>query len=192
MQMLLSLDKIPRAHNILAALFSWMLLAGFVMFPGTFISPSEIGEASTTQWDDGVVNTVQNTFLLSVAGSCCTIGVLGLLWLAVRWRKNYVWLLNRVYLPGLLNGLAGILATLTMIYSHHNGHWNIPAQIAGVLEGTCLILCSFSFILYNNLLLQRLKQQHFRSLHSGRGDRGLIGRVGKAARGQPFAPGSIV
>lgn len=38
MNMLLALDSIPRLHNILASFFTWILLAGFVLFPGTFTS----------------------------------------------------------------------------------------------------------------------------------------------------------
>jgi hypothetical protein len=36
--MLLALDSIPRLHNMLAGFFTWVLLAGFVLFPGTFTS----------------------------------------------------------------------------------------------------------------------------------------------------------
>ncbi len=34
--MLLALDDIPTTHNIAAAFFNWILLAGFILFPGTF------------------------------------------------------------------------------------------------------------------------------------------------------------
>lgn len=36
--MLLALDSIPRLHTMLAGFFTWILLAGFVLFPGTFTS----------------------------------------------------------------------------------------------------------------------------------------------------------
>jgi len=36
--MLLALDDIPALHNILVGFFNWILLAGFVLFPGTFTS----------------------------------------------------------------------------------------------------------------------------------------------------------
>lgn len=39
--MLLALDGIPPLHNILAGFFTWILLAGFVLFPGTFTSLQE-------------------------------------------------------------------------------------------------------------------------------------------------------
>ncbi|KDN45854.1 hypothetical protein RSAG8_04687, partial [Rhizoctonia solani AG-8 WAC10335] len=38
MNMLLELDAVPRFHNMLASFFTWVLLAGFVIFPGTFAS----------------------------------------------------------------------------------------------------------------------------------------------------------
>ncbi|CZT08633.1 uncharacterized protein RAG0_13624 [Rhynchosporium agropyri] len=36
--MLLQLDTIPKLHNILAGVFSWLLLAGYLVLPGTFTS----------------------------------------------------------------------------------------------------------------------------------------------------------
>ena len=36
--MLLALDDIPAIHNLAAAFFNWIYLAGFVLFPGTFTS----------------------------------------------------------------------------------------------------------------------------------------------------------
>jgi hypothetical protein len=38
LDMFIELDSIPRLHYILASLFTWLLLAGYVVFPGTFIS----------------------------------------------------------------------------------------------------------------------------------------------------------
>lgn len=86
MEMLLSLDKIPRIHNILASFSGWLVLAGFVVFPGTFTSikglsddPGLAGEASH------ILDRVQNIPLPVVAAVCCGIGATGLLWLVLRW-----------------------------------------------------------------------------------------------------------
>jgi hypothetical protein len=38
MQMLLALDDIPMIYNLSASFFTWILLAGFILFPGTFTS----------------------------------------------------------------------------------------------------------------------------------------------------------
>jgi UPF0716 family protein affecting phage T7 exclusion len=39
--MLLALDGIPRTHNILVAIACWIVLAGFLILPGTFTSLSQ-------------------------------------------------------------------------------------------------------------------------------------------------------
>ena len=36
--MLLERDDIPTRHNILASVFTWLLLAGYMIFPGAFTS----------------------------------------------------------------------------------------------------------------------------------------------------------
>lgn len=54
MRMLLALDAIPRVDNLLACSFACLLLAGFVLFPGTFATLQSI------KVDDGV-DGVQQT-----------------------------------------------------------------------------------------------------------------------------------
>ena len=41
--MLLALDDIPTLYNLLAKFFNWILLAGFILFPGTFTSLKNLG-----------------------------------------------------------------------------------------------------------------------------------------------------
>jgi hypothetical protein len=45
-----------------------------------------------------IVKAVQNVPLLWVAGACCVVGGLGMLCLSIRWRDNYVWLINQIFL----------------------------------------------------------------------------------------------
>jgi hypothetical protein len=100
MNMLLKLDKIPKLHNILAGAFAWLLLAGFVVIPGTFTS---IVNSRTLQTGAGkagkaVVKTVQNLPLLGVAAVCCLIGASGMSWLWWIYRSEYIWLISRLFL----------------------------------------------------------------------------------------------
>lgn len=133
MEMLLNLDTIPRLHNIYASLLSWCILAGFVVVPGTFTSIQELtddpavvaNEAAST-----LLNSVKNVPLLVIAAVCCGIGVAGMMWLAWRWRQNYVWLLNRLFLPGLMNGLAGLISTLVTVYTQQHGDWSVVSQFS--------------------------------------------------------------
>lgn len=101
MTMLLDLDTIPRLHNILASFFTWILLAGYIVFPGTFTSIQDsttnpLIENNTTA--EKVLKHVKNAPLLWIAGFCCGIGVCGMAWLWWRWRNNFVWLINRIFL----------------------------------------------------------------------------------------------
>lgn len=100
--MLLSLDTIPRSHNLFASFSTWILLAGFLIVPGTFTS---VEKSSTVQKDakqnaaaNEVLQKVKHASLLWIAFSCCMIGCGGLMWLWWRWRGNYVWLINKIFL----------------------------------------------------------------------------------------------
>lgn len=41
---------------------------------------------------------MKNIPLLVIAGICTGIGAAGMVWLWWRWRQNYVWLLNKIFL----------------------------------------------------------------------------------------------
>jgi len=102
MKMLLHLDEIPRLHTMLAGLFTWVLLAGYIVFPGTFTSlrnSKAVKDATSAGTSASMlVNTVQNVPLLWLAAICCIVGVLGMVWLWWRWQENYIWLSSRIFL----------------------------------------------------------------------------------------------
>lgn len=104
MGMLLHLDEIPRLHNILAALSTWILLAGFLVIPGTFTSFKNSSTFKNADEDDSnaieeaIIHSVAHIGLLWVSGACCITGALGACILWFRWRKNYVWLVNKIFL----------------------------------------------------------------------------------------------
>lgn len=56
--MLLAVDDIPQIHNLLAGGFVWLLLAGFVLFPGTFTSLQEQQTAGIGGQVIGVISQV--------------------------------------------------------------------------------------------------------------------------------------
>lgn len=58
MNMLLALDAVPRGHNIIASFFTWILLAGFVILPGTFTSLEQIEGANSVE--NLALHAVQN------------------------------------------------------------------------------------------------------------------------------------
>ncbi|OJJ29548.1 hypothetical protein ASPWEDRAFT_122515 [Aspergillus wentii DTO 134E9] len=93
--MLLEQENVPWFHNILASGFAWILLAGYLVFPGTFTSlrDSEALQAMASQNKVGsaVYYSVQNMPLLGLAATCCIVGGTGSIWLWWQWRTNYLW-----------------------------------------------------------------------------------------------------
>lgn len=77
--MLLAQDTIPRFHTILAAAFTWILLAGFLVFPGTFTSIQRIEADGETE--KKVLAAVKNVKLIYIGAVCCGVGGGGMTWL---------------------------------------------------------------------------------------------------------------
>lgn len=98
MEMCTQANKIPRTHNVLAALSSWLTLAGFVVLPGTFTSLKNSTTLKNSKGGDIVEKAVQNIQLLPLAGCMFLIGIMGLCYLWGRWRKEYVWLIGQIFL----------------------------------------------------------------------------------------------
>ncbi|KAG6902431.1 hypothetical protein C0995_016610 [Termitomyces sp. Mi166 len=64
--MLLALDSVPRLHNMMASFFTWILLAGFILFPGTFTSLQNSQAAASSEVGRQVLRAVAHVPLLSV------------------------------------------------------------------------------------------------------------------------------
>jgi len=96
--LLLAHDKVPRLVHILVGFFTWIILAGFVIFPGTF-NELQCSSQDTSCTDDSLDDDQSTTIaLLTIAGTCTAIGAAGMLLLWRLYRKNYVWIVNRIFL----------------------------------------------------------------------------------------------
>lgn len=212
MDMLLSLDKIPRLHNILVTFFTWLLLVGFVLLPGSFTSAERRQEGDIVEIPVGVTEKISltpaNTAALVVGSLCILAGAFGSAWLALRWRRNYVWLLNKLYMPLILNALAGVVAAVTGVYAQQAGEWSPQAVAAAVVELSVLGLSMVLFFVYNYWLLKRLRSDHEEksrgAVGKGKGEEkqkrsrreeeraGLFARLRRARKKPPVAAGSVV
>ncbi|KAK4149233.1 hypothetical protein C8A00DRAFT_47108 [Chaetomidium leptoderma] len=194
MNMLLSLDRIPRLHNILVSFFVWILLAGFVIIPGSFTSPQRKQEGETVEipgvgsggsgGSDGAASklalTPANTAAVVIGFVCIVAGTFGSAWLALRWRRNYIWLLNKLYMPLILDALAGLLAAVTSVYAQQVGHWSPQAITTAIIEAATLVLGGMLFLVYNYWLLQRLRGDHDETVTGGKKEKkGKKGKKGK-------------
>jgi hypothetical protein len=178
--MLLALDTIPRTHNILASFFTWILLAGFVLFPGTFES---LGLQTNTGGDTGGSGGVGGEVgrrVLGVVGSipifvlgwvCCAVGALGILWLWWRWMKNYVWVVNKLFIPGTLNSLAGLLSTLSSLYGTHHGAFSTSSIITLAVTASASVLFGALTLIWSFVLVGGVKRRHDRTVGRERAGR---------------------
>jgi hypothetical protein len=92
---LIELDKIPTRHNLLAIFFSWLLLGGYMVLPGTFASLHnfEVGKDNRIS---KVLRAVNNRPLLIAGGASYFIGVIGMSSLSWIQKKNSDWLLSHI------------------------------------------------------------------------------------------------
>ncbi|KAI9673504.1 MAG: hypothetical protein M1817_002968 [Caeruleum heppii] len=171
MGMLLDLDEVPKWHNILIAFCTWVLLAGFVIVPGTFTTLQKADAvkegAGNNAVEHAILKTVRNAPLLWIAGLCCVIGALGMVSFWIRWRNNYVWVISRIFLPGLLNSIAGLISTLVNVFTAQKGVFSISAKVTTIVTGICTLIMTGLFVVYNNWALEKVKEGHIRELKVG-------------------------
>lgn len=217
MTMLLSLDTIPRLHNILASFFGWLLLAGYVVFPGTFSSLSSSLSSSSSSSSalpsEASHLLVQNTPLLIIASVACGLAAAGLTWLSLTWRRNHVWTLNRVYLPCATSSAAGLVSSLVTVYAQKGGAWSLMARVTAAVEAGVLVVCGGLFVV-SALLLRGVRKGHEREVarlereaagegegegeggegveEGGKNDVGLLEKAGRKLNRPALEPQSVV
>ncbi|KAH7076259.1 hypothetical protein FB567DRAFT_156858 [Paraphoma chrysanthemicola] len=164
--MLLGLDDVSPLHNFLASLSVWILLAGYIVFPATFtkLQNEDLDAKADTNLKQKALKTVRNVPLLYIAAFACGLGVMGCLWLWWKHRKNYVWVINRIFLPALLNSIAGLISTIVNIYSAQDGQYSVTAKITVIVTSACSVVAAALFLLYNTVMLKLVKRRHEREV----------------------------
>ncbi|KAF9737677.1 hypothetical protein PMIN03_000147 [Paraphaeosphaeria minitans] len=160
--MLLELDAVPKLHNILASFSTWILLAGYIVFPATFskLDDKALDAKADSALKAHALATVRNVPLLYVAAFACGVGAAGCAWLWCKHRGNYVWVINRIFLPSLMNSVAGLISTLVNVYSAQNGQYSVTARATVVVTAALSVVASALFLLYNSVMLTLIKRKH--------------------------------
>ncbi|EXJ56212.1 uncharacterized protein A1O5_12668 [Cladophialophora psammophila CBS 110553] len=164
--MVMSLQAIeaPKRDNLLAAVFSWITLAGFIFLPGTFTSLKNSDTLGESKSGQAVQGAVQNIPLLPLAGVCYLVGVIGSYCLWRRWRRNYIWLVGRIFLPGVSHSVVGLATMLINVYTAQDGYWSVTAKVNIIIIALYLGATSALTLLYNNWLLEKIKTPHDKEL----------------------------
>lgn len=87
------------------AFSTWLLLAGFIVFPGTFtnIEDIDLDNENVSGAERWLFDRIKNLPLLVVAGICSGIGAFGMILFWIRWKRNYILITENVFL---VSGLA--------------------------------------------------------------------------------------
>lgn len=101
-RMIVEADEVPWQYNLLASAAHWILLAGYLVVPGTFTSLQKSDTVSKdfveSEAGEMILDKIQNPPLLAIA---CCLFVAGLIIMAkLFWnhRDNYIWLINRIFM----------------------------------------------------------------------------------------------
>jgi hypothetical protein len=164
--MLLDLDSIPLLHSILAAASTWLLLAGFVILPTAFES---LNTAKLSGTSETIYNSVHHVPILVLASISSSFGVIGMLFVWLKNSTNYIWITNKVFMPGVLNSTVGLLNTLVNVYGSRDGKWGNTAKVTGSVEVGILGVCGLLWAFYFFAKLGGVKRVHDRQMRANRG-----------------------
>ncbi|KAI2866782.1 hypothetical protein CBS63078_11275 [Aspergillus niger] len=163
--MLLEVDHMPWVYNIIASVAHWVLLAGYLVKPGTFTTLQKSEKLEQALIGNGankaVLNKIQNLPLLAIACVFFAVGTALLTWLCWKWRSNYIWLVGRVFMPVAMNAAAGLATTLINVYTAQSATWSIMALVTTVMVGSAFFFVSSSLtVLYKYVLLKKVEKEH--------------------------------
>ncbi|GFF99723.1 conserved hypothetical protein [Aspergillus udagawae] len=189
-RMLLELQDIHWLYNFMASLAAWMLLAGYLVIHGTFTSLQRsdtiTNKMAQNDAEKAVLKTIQNPPLVAIAWVLLGIGVATMSFLFYRWRRNYLWLISRLFMyvqrrktdggwltkekitsPTLLNTAAGLLTTLINVYTAKNKYWSIMALLTVAVSGVLAASSAGLTVVYKFWKLRIVEEEHAREIRAG-------------------------
>ncbi|KAJ6102303.1 hypothetical protein N7486_004730 [Penicillium sp. IBT 16267x] len=107
-----------------------------------------------------ILSTIQNPPLLALVALFFVTGISIMGWLYREFQANYIWLINHIFMPTLLNALAGLVTTLVSLYTGHHRDWSIMALLTVIVSGLSIASSLGLFIVYKFRKLELLKQEH--------------------------------
>ncbi|KAI0051559.1 hypothetical protein FA95DRAFT_236496 [Auriscalpium vulgare] len=149
----------PPRYKFLAGLFTWTLLGGFIVLPGTYTTLQTLQENQIGgQTEQKAIKAALHVPLFAVAWSFAMAGAVGMCWLWYKLRKSYVWLCDRLFWPGALNGLMGLLSTIVTIFSAEQGELAASGTTTIAITGSCMVICTLLGIFYTVLRAREVKK----------------------------------
>ncbi|KAJ5160981.1 uncharacterized protein N7482_007985 [Penicillium canariense] len=160
--MLTEEDQMSMKYSFIVGAANWSLLAGYLVIPGTFTSLQKsvrVEEAlKENETGRSVLRTLQNPPLLAIACFFLAAGFTALAWLLrfQKLRRNYTWLIHKLFTPISLNAAAGLLTTLINVYTSRGGGWSVMAIVTTVVTGFIFVTSSSLLIIYKFCILPEI------------------------------------
>ncbi|KAF7588274.1 hypothetical protein BBP40_005928 [Aspergillus hancockii] len=162
LEMLVELDNMWWVYNLAASIAHWVLLAGYLVIPGTFTSLGRSNEVEKTLQGNGageaILGTIQNPPLLVIACLFFAAGVLIFSWLYWEMKTNYIWLVSRIFMPASMNAAAGLLTTMVNIYTAREGDWSVMALATAIITSVTLATSGALVLIYKVVKMATLRE----------------------------------
>jgi len=140
-------------HNRLAKFFTWILLLGFVILPGTFSRTNGGGSGNK------VIDEIANLPLLVVGYFCCGLNACAVCWLWYLRSDDPEWLYVNLFFAGLINAFSGLVTTFVNIYAAQNGTYGAASYSVLIVVATCTaIYAVLTVIFYRKSVRARYQQ----------------------------------
>ncbi|KAJ5640333.1 uncharacterized protein N7484_008195 [Penicillium longicatenatum] len=147
-------------YNIYASAANWALLAGYLVVPGTFTSLEDSDELKQSLKGNYagrmLLSTIQNPPLLVIACLFFAIGAITLAWLFISFRYSYPWLINRIFMPALMNAVTGLLSTTVNVVTSQSGECSIMAIMTFLITGITFLISLALFVWYKLFKLGKI------------------------------------
>jgi len=107
---------------------------------------------------------------------------------------NYVWLVNRIFLPGFLNSLVGIISTLANVYNVQHGEFSTTSRVTIIVIAASAVTCGVLTMFYSLCKLRTVKKQHDREIgkeRAGKHGEGILAEIKSKAMEKQPEPGMI-
>jgi hypothetical protein len=95
---------------------------------------------------------------ITIGFGCCAFGGIGLFVLWIKLSHNFLWLLSSIFIPGMFNGLAGLISTFVSIYGSQEGvHYGATTIATLAATGGCAVICGLltGIYLFKVFLVER-------------------------------------
>jgi len=139
-------------HVIYAKFFTWILLAGFMVFPGTFTSLQETNGKEFGRVGPTMLSAIHYVPLFIIGWLCTGIGVFGMCWVwydvKLEKKDKPSWLAENIFMPGMLNSFAGLITTLTNVLSIHHARLSVSSTSTLFLTAGLTLICAMLVVAY--------------------------------------------